>query len=113
MTRDVLLPMAALMALGWIVPWALGRVMPRSLAGLALNGAVSAAILLGLGAMLFAWLYGDAAAPVWREAPAVFLLLSARSALIWGPVVALSVANLPRSWPAADWTVPDARGNDG
>ena len=113
MTSEVLLPVAVLMALGWLVPWALGRVTRRSLAGLALNAAVSAVLLLGLGMALFAWLYGPAAGLVWREAPGAFLSLSARAALVWGPVAALSVANLPRRWPASDWEAPGARGDRG
>ena len=113
MTTEILIPVVCLMALGWLVPWALGRVTPRSLAGLAINAAVSAAILLVAGMVLFGWLYGLAAGLVWREAPGAFLLLSARAALVWGPVLALSVANLPRSWPASAWEAPGARDGNG
>ena len=111
MTVDLLLPALLLVALGWVVPWALARITPRSIPGLALNAGASVVILLGLGAALFAWLYGPAAGLVWREAPGAFVLLSARAALLWGPIAALSVANLPRGWPAADWEAPGARGD--
>jgi hypothetical protein len=51
----------------------------------------------------FALLYGAAGGVVWREVPGHFAVLSLRSALIWGPVMVLSLANLPRGWREAEW----------
>lgn len=108
MIQDVLLPLALLGVLAWGVPWALQRLFPRSLPGLVLNGAVSATLLFGMGMALFAWLYGPAAGRVWAEAPAYFAVLSARSALLWAPVLVLALSAMPRRWPAGTWAVAGA-----
>jgi hypothetical protein len=94
---------ALLVALGWIVPQALGRVLPEGAGWLAANGALSAAVLAGLAAAGFSLSYGAAAAEVWARAPWHFPRLAAQSALIWGPVMVLSVADLPRRWREREW----------
>lgn len=94
---------AGLIALAWLVPQALARLMPEGMRWLVLNGAASAAILAGAAAGLFALAYGPAAREVWASAPLHFAGLAARSALIWAPVMVLSVANLPRGWRTRQW----------
>lgn len=105
MVQGVILPLAALGAVAWLLPLGLGRLLPRSLAGLILNGAIAAAVLTALGVALFAFLYGPTAGLVWSAAPGHFLILSARAALLWGPILVLGLANLPRSWPPEDWAL--------
>ena len=103
MLTEVALPLLALAALGWFVPWGLGRLLPEGVGWLAVNGAASVFMLTVLAAIGFGWLYGDAAGAVWHEAPMYFVVLSLRAALVWGPVMALSLANLPRGWTNATW----------
>jgi hypothetical protein len=67
------------------------------------NGALSAVLLAAIAGVGFALLYGAAGGVVWREVPGHFAVLSLRSALIWGPVMVLSLANLPRGWREAEW----------
>lgn len=87
---SLLLPVAALVAVAWVVPWALSRLVPEGRAWVLANLAAST-LLVGLaGAWLFAWLYGDAAAVVRDHRPGHFAGLSAKAALIWGPVVVLT-----------------------
>lgn len=100
---DLIAPVAALIALAWVVPWGLGRVLPEGVGWLVVNGVLSTAILAGSAALLFWWLYGAAGGAVLRVAPWHFAGLSARSALIWAPVMVLSLANLPRGWTRARW----------
>ncbi len=90
------LPAAAL-ALG-------AAALPRLIAGpslsqrrLALAVALTAAVLLLLGALIFAALYALAGAPLGAALAQdgalvawVFLRLSAKAALLWGPVLALA-----------------------
>ena len=104
--------MLALAALGWLLPRALGRILPRSWRGLCANAALSVVLLLGAGAALFAWLYGSAAGLVWREAPLAFVHLAAKAGLVWGPVAALSLSALPRGWPDGAWALPGAADRD-
>jgi hypothetical protein len=103
MLTEVVLPLMGLALLAWSVPWAIGRILPEGLGWLVVNGLVSAALLAGIAALGFILLYGEAGGVVWREAPWHFALLSARSALLWGPILVLSLANLPRGWTEAEW----------
>ena len=103
MSGGLLWQVPLLVAVAWAVPWALGRVLPEGVGWLVVIGALSAVILTTLTAAGFAWAYGAAGGVVWREAPGWFLVLSLRAALIWGPVMVLSVANLPRGWTEAVW----------
>lgn len=103
MIAEVALPVLVLGAAGWLVPWALGRALPEGACWLALNAALSTAILaLGAGAG-FVWLYGAAGMTVLRAEPGHVAQLSARSALVWAPIMALSLADQPRRWRAARW----------
>ncbi|UWQ19029.1 hypothetical protein [Jannaschia sp. M317] len=100
---SLILPVLFLAALAWIVPWGLGRVLPEGLGWLIVNGMISVvALAVGAGA-LFVLLYGSAGGVVWQEAPWHFVSLSARSAIVWGPVLVLSLANLPRGWREVEW----------
>ncbi|MEM8825228.1 MAG: hypothetical protein AAGF30_16595 [Pseudomonadota bacterium] len=108
MVQGVIVPLALLATTAWLLPWVLGKVMPKSLWSLILNGLICAAVLTVAGMVLFAWLYGPTADIVWQAAPGHFLILSARAALLWGPILVLSLANLPRRWPPEDWALPGA-----
>ncbi|MDB2406929.1 hypothetical protein N9W17_00130 [Jannaschia sp.] len=103
MVVDVILPLIGLGLLAWIVPWALGRALPEGVPWLIANGVISAVVLAVLAALGFVLLYGAAGGAVWAEAPWHFVLLSARSALIWAPILVLSLANLPRVWTDVEW----------
>ncbi|PWJ12085.1 hypothetical protein [Jannaschia seohaensis] len=103
MFTDVVLPLLGLGLLAWGLPWALGRVLPEGVAWLVVNGLISAAVLAVVAAAGFMLLYGAAGGVVWREAPWHFVMLSARSALLWAPILVLSLANLPKGWTEAEW----------
>ena len=103
MTQQVALPLLALAGAAWLVPWGLGRLLPEGIGWLAVVGALSTAILAVLAGAGFAWLYGAAAPAVWSAAPLHFAALSLRSAIVWGPIMVLSLANLPRGWRTARW----------
>ncbi|MEM7488036.1 MAG: hypothetical protein AAF390_02820 [Pseudomonadota bacterium] len=108
MVQGVIVPLLVLGAVAWVLPWALGKALPKSLPGLVVNGVISAGLLMLAGMALFGWLYGPTAGLVWQSAPGHFLILSARAALIWGPILVLSLANLPRGWPPGAWALPGA-----
>lgn len=103
MWTEVVLPLIGLAVLAWLVPWALGRVLPEGVAWLLVNGLLSTVALAAAAAAGFVLLYGGAGAVIWREAPWHFVLLSARSAIVWAPVMVLSLANLPKGWTEEEW----------
>ena len=103
MILTVLLPLLLLGVAAWAIPLLLARILPEGLAGLALNGAVSTLLLAGLSALGFYLLYGAAGDRVLDVAPWYFLLLSARAALVWAPVMVLSLANVPGRWTRETW----------
>ena len=100
---DLVLPLLALAIAAWLVPWGFGKALPEGVAWLFVNGALSAAVLTALSAAGFWWLYGDAGDAVLAAPPWQFIVLAARAAIVWAPIMVLSVANLPRGWREAEW----------
>ncbi|TFL17294.1 hypothetical protein [Jannaschia formosa] len=100
---DVVFPLLGLALLAWFVPAGIGKLLPEGVGWLVVNGLVSFMLLAIVAASGFVLLYGEAGGAVWREAPWHFVLLSARSALLWAPILVLSLANLPRKWTEAEW----------
>lgn len=103
MIESVLLPVVLLAAAAWAVPWLLSKVLPEGVFWLILIGIISAVLLTVLSALGFYVLYGQAGDVVLDAAPWHFVVLSARAALIWGPVMVLSLANVPKGWKEAVW----------
>ena len=106
----LILPAAALAFLGWLVPRLLSLVFPEGVWPLMLLAFCSTLVMLGLGMAFFAGLY------VWQGVPwdvllqagwpaliVHFLGLGLMSALLWAPILVLSVAALPRHWTRATW----------
>ena len=109
-SAGLILPALLLMGLGWAVPRVLARVFPegvRPLFALAFVAALammllSMAVWLGLYlvqglslAEFFALGLGEG---LWHLSR-----LAAASALIWAPVLVLSVAGLPKRWVEETW----------
>lgn len=101
-------PTILLMVLAGLVTRALERAVPESIPGLVLLALISVLVTWGMAAGLFAGLY------LWQDSRLAGLLgeqqglghllrLGAKSALIWGPVVALTVVTAPRRWRNAVW----------
>lgn len=99
-TLATLPPIVGLGILGALVPWAIMRFSEDSLAALARAGALSAVLMIAAGAGLFLWLYGAAGMPAARlasdpgAAARHFIGLGLRSALVWAPVLVLTLIGL-------------------
>ena len=95
-TISTLLPMITLGALGAVLPIALAARFPDTQAGLARALALSVGGLVLAGMILFVLLYRDQGVGLaaLAEAPGAalwhFAGLGAKSALVWGPVTALT-----------------------
>ncbi len=103
-------PAALLALLGWLVPRLLSRLLPEGVKPLMVLAFISTLIMLVLGMVFFLTLY------IWQGAPIDTLFevgilvnlvhfgrLGLISTLIWGPIMILSVAGLPKHWIKETW----------
>lgn len=104
------LPALMLAVLAFAVPRLLARVLPEGVKPLMLNAFLSTILLFVLSAVFFFCLYlwqGLSAAEVFVPGLAASVLLFGRlgliSAIIWAPIMILSVAGLPRKWVKETW----------
>ena len=111
MLADGLVVPALLLALvGWLVPRGLSLAFPEGVRPLLALAFVSTLLMIALATALFVALYA------WQGVPLATLLepgllsglvhfarLGLVSALIWGPIMVLSVAGLPQHWTRATW----------
>jgi hypothetical protein len=109
-SSGLILPTLALAVLGWLVPRLLARVWPEGVGPLLLLALASTLILIALATALFVVLYLGQGVPLalildrgvlggWPH----FLRLGLASALVWAPIMILSVAALPRHWKEKTW----------
>ena len=106
----LLLPAVAMAVFGFVVPRLWARVLPEGVAPLMLNAFLSTLVLFLLSAALFLVLYAgqgvrltDALSLGVVSAIVYFSRLGLASAIIWGPILVLSVAGLPRKWVKETW----------
>nr|WP_243730857.1 hypothetical protein [Rubellimicrobium sp. CFH 75288] len=106
----LLVPAIALAALGWVVPRLLARIWPEGvLALLALAFAAAVAmtgVAMGFFLLLYLWQgvpLADLAAAGWGPLLRQLARLGLISALLWAPLLLLSVMGLPRRWRTRTW----------
>ncbi|MCC5974401.1 MAG: hypothetical protein JJT81_10170 [Rubellimicrobium sp.] len=110
LSDSLLIPALALALVGWLVPRGLSLIFPEGVRPLLLLAFVSTLVMLGIGTGFFLALY------VWQGVPfaalfegstlaglAHFVRLGLISALLWGPIMILSVAGLPKHWVKETW----------
>lgn len=104
------LPAVLLAVLGWLVPRLVARMLPEGVRPLMLNAGLSTVLMAMLGAVFFAGLYAVQGMPLASLTEAGLLAalvhfgrLSVSAALIWAPIMILSLANLPRRWVRETW----------
>lgn len=103
-------PAAVLALLGWLVPRLLSRIFPEGVRPLMILAFVSTLMMFVLGMGFFLALY------IWQGAPLGTLFeagilpglvhfgrLGMISALLWAPILILSVAGLPKHWTKETW----------
>ncbi|WOI57412.1 hypothetical protein [Palleronia sp. LCG004] len=95
MLGDIVMPIATLAGLAGLAPALWARFLPEGVPWLMLNAILS---ILGCAIVAMAWRYG-LSWPGWGAS----LRWLGLSALIWGPVVLLSLAQQPRRWKDATW----------
>lgn len=110
LTSSLIFPALLLAALGWLVPKLLSLVFPEGVKPLLLLAFISTLVMTLLGALFFLALYLMQGIPLAAlmadgagQAIAHFGYLSLISALLWAPLMILSIASLPRHWTRATW----------
>lgn len=110
LTLTLLIPALALALMGWAVPRLLFHVFPEGVKPLLLLAACSVVVMLVLGIGFFTMLYiaqginwEALTRDGWGPFVGHFLKLGAISSLLWGPVLVLSVAGLPKRWKKEVW----------
>jgi len=104
------LPALVLALVGWLVPRGLSLVFPEGVRPLLVLAFVSTIIMFLVGSLFFVGLYvlrGVSLDAVLAGGLAEVVLHFGRlgliSALLWGPIMILSVAGLPRHWVEETW----------
>ncbi len=96
----LILPGVVLVAVAWLVPTGLGRMLPQTMPGLGVNLIVSALVVWAGTALGFAASYAAQGVPLREISQGTlhFARLGALAAMMWGPVVLLALAMLPQHW---------------
>ena len=106
----IVLPALTLALIGWLVPKLLAMAFPEGVKPLLLLSFCAALIMFGIGVLFFLALYlwqGVSLATLSEAGTASvmfhFLRLGAISALLWAPIMILSIAGLPKHWVKKTW----------
>ena len=110
LSDGLFLPALVLAIIGFATPRLLARVLPEGVGPLMINALLSTLALFLLSAVFFVCLY------IWQGVPMAQILepglaanvlffgqLGLIAGIIWGPIMILSVAGLPRKWVKETW----------
>ena len=106
----LVLPALLLALVGWLVPRMLSLVFPEGVRPLLVLALVATILMVLIGSGFFVLLYviqGIPMAVLFEPGLASGIVhfgkLGLISALIWGPILILSVAGLPKTWVKETW----------
>ena len=110
LSEGLVLPALVLAIVGFVVPRILTRFLPEGVTPLMVNGFLSTVLTFVLSSGFFYLLYAWQGAPLDKlslpdagAAAGFFGRLGLASALIWLPIMLLSLAGLPRKWVNETW----------
>lgn len=106
----LIVPAVGLVIVAWAVPKWLRWRMPEGVWPLIALSVLATLINLAICALMFLMLYllqGAQLSTLTLAGPGAaiwyFLRLSISAAIIWGPIMVLSIASLPRTWTQETW----------
>lgn len=109
-STNLLFPALFLALMGWLVPKFLSTVMAEGVKPLVVLSMLSVAIMTVVTSLLFLILYmvqGVAFDVLLGAGIGNFILfllrLTVSAAIIWAPIMVLSIAGLPRTWTSVEW----------
>ena len=107
---SLFIPALMLAGLAFAMPRMLARVLPEGVKPLLLNAFLSTIFLFVISATFFAVLYiwqgvpfAEMMVPGWSANIAFFGRLGLIAAIIWAPIMLLSLAGLPKKWVNETW----------
>ncbi len=107
---SLLFPAIVLAIIAFVVPRLFGRMLPEGVKPLLLNAFLSTISLFLISAAFFFGLYlwqglsvAQVMEPGWAANVVFFGRLGLIAAMIWAPIMVLSVAGLPRKWVKERW----------
>ena len=107
---QLFLPALFLAILAFVVPRIFGRILPEGVKPLLVNAFLSTTLLFVISALFFFCLYlwqGQSIARIMEPGLASNVVFFGRlglvAAIIWAPIMILSVAGLPRKWVKETW----------
>ena len=110
LSDSLLVPALVLALIAFAVPRTLGRLLPEGVLPLLLNVFLSTVLLFILSGIFFFLLYFWQGVPVDQVVASgiaanivYFGSLGLAAAIIWAPIMLLSVAGLPRKWVNETW----------
>lgn len=110
LSEGLVLPALLLAFVGFAVPRVMARLLPEGVVPLLINGFISTVFCFALASGFFYLLYLWQGAPLDKlslphlgAAMLFFGRLGLASALIWAPIMLLSLAGLPRKWVHETW----------
>jgi len=108
--NGLLIPALGLALFGWLVPRGLSLIFPEGVRPLLVLGFVSTLVMVVLSAAMFVGLYlvqgltlSELFVDGFAAGMSYFGQLGLLSALLWGPILIVSVAGLPRTWVDETW----------
>ncbi|MEJ6397443.1 hypothetical protein [Yoonia sp. 208BN28-4] len=103
-------PMIFLALMGWLVPKLLSMVMPEGVRPLMVLGLIATLLMFVISGIFFFGLYvaqGTPLAALFEPGIAPTILyfghLGLTAAIVWAPILILSVASLPSGWTQETW----------
>lgn len=110
LSDGLFMPAFVLAVMAFFVPRILARIIPEGVKPLLLNAFLSTVLLFAISASFFFCLYlwqgldvAEIMGPGLAANVVFFGRLGLISALIWAPIMVLSVAGLPRKWVKETW----------
>lgn len=107
---SLILPALVLAAMGWLVPRLLALLFAEGIRPLMWLGFTATLIMFGIGIGFFVILYRLQGVPIsivfdagWMRGLFHFGRLALISALLWAPIMVLSIAGLPKNWTKEIW----------
>lgn len=109
-TDGLIFPALSLALLAWLVPKLVSMTLAEGARPLMLNALLSSIILFCLSGGYFFVLYLSQGIPFWKllepgwaAVVTYYGRLGLTAAIIWAPIMILSVAALPRTWVHEKW----------